>query len=107
MLGNIICLYYNALFCGALAYSIHNTIYKPYFTVPKLHLLCLTVIIFAIAIVLFTTNAGEPFNNLCIYRLASPSSLGLFLIHLILTFFTLYSLNKFRSKIPSNSFFEK
>lgn len=107
MLGNIVCLYYNALFCGALAYSIHNTIYKPYFTVPKLHLLCGTVIVFALTIVMFTTGSGDPFSHLCIYRLANPSSLGLFLIHLILTLFSLYALNKFRTKIPSNSFFEK
>lgn len=106
MLGNVVCLYYNALFCGALAYSIHKTIYKPSLSVPKLHLICIAIIMTALLVIIFSTDSSHPFNHLCIYRLANSSSLGLFFLHLIITLFSLYSLNKFRNKIPENSFFE-
>lgn len=105
MLGNVLCLYYNALFCGALAYSIKNTIRKPTLTPVKLHLICFVIMSAAIMILIFTTNEVYPLDNICIYKLSTRSSLSLFFLHLMLTVFILYSLKKFRSKIPQNSFF--
>jgi hypothetical protein len=105
MLGNVIYLYYNAFFCGSLAYSIHKTLTKPLFSVPKQHLMCLFVMVIALLVIIFTSE-GYPFTTLCIYRLANLSSLGLFVLHLIIALFTFYVLRKFKGKIPQNSFFE-
>jgi hypothetical protein len=106
MFGNVVCLYYNALFCGALAYSIKNTLRKPLLTPARMHLLCWTIIGTALLVILFSSDPSRPLDILCIFRLADPSSIGLLLLHLILTGFSLYSLKKFQSQLPQNSFFE-
>ena len=106
MLGSVIYLYYNAFFCGALAYTIHKTLKKPLFSVKRQHLMTLLITIAALLIVIFTSSE-EPFHLMCSYRLADDSSLGLFFLHIILTLFTFYALRRFKRNIPQNSFFEQ
>jgi hypothetical protein len=106
MLGNVTYLYYNAFFCGALAYTIHKTLKKPLLSMFRQHLACLFISIIALLIIFFTST-DEPFNNLCLYRLADSSSLSLFFLHLILAVFSLYALYRFKANIPQNSFFEQ
>ena len=107
MVGYTTSVYYNALFCGALSYSIRNTLRKPFLSRFKLHLMCTVVIVTALIIIIFTTNSNSPFTDVCVFKMANSSSLGLFLLHLLIFSFSLYSLKKFRSRIPQNSFFEK
>lgn len=104
MLGSVVYLYYNAFFCGALAYTIHKTLKRALLSVKRQHLVCLFTTLVALLIVIFTT-ADEPFHHMCSYRLADDSSLGLFFLHILLTLFSFYSLRKFRRNIPQNTFF--
>ena len=106
MLGSVVYLYYNAFFCGALAYTIHKTLKRALLSVKRQHLVCLFTTLVALLIVIFTT-ADEPFHHMCSYRLADDSSLGLFFLHILLTLFSFYSLRKFRRNIPQNTFFER
>ena len=106
MLGSVIYLFYNAFFCGALAYTIHKTIKKALLSVKRQHLICIFTTIAALLILLFTTSK-EPFNHMCSYKTADSSALGLFFLHVLITLFTLYSLKKFKKNIPVNSFFKK
>ena len=69
--------------------------------------MCTVVIVTALIIIIFTTNSNSPFTDVCVFKMANSSSLGLFLLHLLIFSFSLYSLKKFRSRIPQNSFFEK
>jgi Na+/alanine symporter len=107
MLGNSAALYYNTFFCVSLAYSINNTLRKPFLDNLKMHLICLLATVTAILIILFTQNSGAPLSGICIYRVANQSSLGVFFVHLLLLLVCLYSMRKFRAKIPKNSYFEK
>ena len=106
MLGNVIYLYYNAFFCGALAYTIHKTLKKPLLSVFRQHMACLVIAIIALLIIVFTSTENA-FSNMCLYRLADSSSLGLFFLHLILALFSLYALYRFKVSIPQNSFFDQ
>jgi hypothetical protein len=107
MMGNAVALYYNTFFCVSLAYSINNTLRKPFLDNLKMNLLCFLATASAILIIIFTQNAGSPLSGICIYRLANQSSLGVFFVHLLLLSICLYSMKKFRAKIPKNSYFEK
>ena len=104
MLGNVVYLYYNAFFCGALAYTIHKTLKKALFSVKRQHFICLFITAMALLVIIFTTSE-EPFHHMCSYRLANNSALGLFFLHLLLALFCLYSLRHFHRNIPQNSFF--
>ncbi len=106
MLGNVVGLYYNTFFCVCLAYSINNTLKKPFLSNLSMHLLCFITAISAILIVIFTQNSGSPLSGICIYRIANRSSLGLFFLHILLLSLCVYSTRKFRSRIPKNSYFE-
>lgn len=105
MLGNAVALYYNTFFCVSLAYSINNTLRKPFLDNIKMHLLCLLATVSAVLIIIFTQNSGAPLSGICIYRLASQSSLGLFFLHVLLLSICIYSMRKFRARIPKNSYF--
>lgn len=107
MVGNSVALYYNTFFCVSLAYSINNTLRKPFLDNIKMHMLCLVATASAILIIIFTQNSGSPLSGICIYRLANQSSIGVFFVHLVLLVTCLYSMRKFRAKIPKNSYFEK
>jgi hypothetical protein len=106
MLGNAVALYYNTFFCVSLAYSINNTLKRPFLDNLQMHIFCLLATISAVIIIIFTQNSGSPLSGICIYRLANQSSLGLFFLHVLVLSICLYSMKKFIAKIPKNSYFE-
>ena len=99
LLGNLTALYYNALFCIAIAYSINNTLRKPFFSNLTMNVICAICIIVAFIVIAVTQNHNNPFQGICLYRQANQTSLTLLFLHLILLFSTLYSLKKFKQKI--------
>jgi len=106
MLGDIVSLYYNAFFCISLAYSIHHTLRKPLLNQFRSHILCFVAVLMAILIIVFTSDSKYPLKGICIYQVTNTTSLGLFLFHLIIFIICLYSLIKFKSRIPKNTFFQ-
>ena len=106
MLGSVMYLYYNAFFCGAMAYTIHKTLKKPLLSVQRQHIMAILITIAALLIVVFTSTE-QPFHNMCSFRLADDSSLGRVFLHILLTLFTFYALRRFKRNIPQNSFFEQ
>lgn len=107
MLGNIVAIYYNAFFCVSLAYSINYTLRKPFLDRFKSHILCLMAVVAAIFIVIFMANPTQPLTGICIYKIANETSLGLFLLHLLIFVICVYSLKKFKAKVPKNTFFQQ
>lgn len=100
-------LYYNAFFCVSLAYSIRHTLRKPMLSQIKSHLLYLVAVLMAILIIIFTSDSKKPLNGICIYEITNSTSLGLFLFHLVISIICIYSLIKFKSKIPKNTYFQQ
>lgn len=105
-MGNLTALYYNALFCIALAYSINNTLYKPFLSNLSMNIICVICIVVAFIVICVTQNPSNPFQGICLYRQANQASLTLLFLHLTLLFSTLFSLKKFKQKIPKNTYFK-
>ena len=106
MLGTVVYLFYNAFFCGALAYTIHKTLKKALLSVNRQHIVCILIVVATFLVLIFTTS-DKPFHHTCSFKTADSSSLGLFFMHTLLTIFSLISLKQFKRNIPKNSFFEK
>jgi hypothetical protein len=106
IIGYIVALYYNAFFCMMLAYSIRNTLKKSLIDQTRAHILAFIASVAGLLIIIFTQNAGRPLQGICIYKSASLSSIGLFVLHLIILLCCIYSVKKFKKKIPKNSFFQ-
>jgi len=68
LLGNLTALYYNTLFCIALAYCINNTLRKPFFNNKNMNIICVLCILIAFIIIIVTQNPNHIIQGLCFYR---------------------------------------
>ena len=105
MLSNVVVNCYNAFFCAVLAYSIHDTLRTPTLTQARAHLLFLALCLGTCVVLLLSHDAKDATRGMCVYRLASTSSISQCLLSILFAIVGIVSMRQFRNKVPTNSYF--
>jgi hypothetical protein len=104
--GNIASIYYNMMFGVILSYSIRNTLKGYFFNQFRYHILSGFITLGIVLILIFTSGIGRGYNGICGYKAATQESIARFILELSITGICIYSMAKFKSKIPQNAYFK-